>query len=53
MTTLRAGQHAAVPPFLNALCVLCRTTLGLIVHGLRRPGAPAAINRLTGKVMPR
>jgi hypothetical protein len=53
MTTFRTGLSAGIPPVVFAVCVLARTTLGLIVHGLRRPGAPAEINRLTGKVAPR
>jgi len=53
MTTFRARLGAGIPPLVLAVCVLARTTLGLVVHGLRRPGAPAAINRLTGKVAPR
>jgi len=53
MMSLRFRHGAGTPPLVFAISVLARAALGLFVHGLRRPGAPAAIDRFTGKVAPR
>jgi hypothetical protein len=40
------------PHFLRALAVILRAAAGLVVHGLLRPGQPAAVT-LQGRVSPR
>lgn len=39
--------------WLRAASIICRTTVGLLVHAITQPGRPAAINRTTGKVAAR
>ena len=53
MTVPLTRARASTPPTLRAAVAVARASLGLVVHGLRRPGAPATIDRLTGKVAPR
>jgi hypothetical protein len=53
MNSALATRRPVLSPYVIALRILARTTLGLFAHGLRRPGAPAVIDRLTGKVAPR
>lgn len=52
MTTVRNHTRMAPPRIAFALFALGRATLGLFLHGLRRPGSPAIIDRQTGKVGP-
>jgi hypothetical protein len=52
MTTLPATRVPA-HPYLRALAVLGRAATGLVLHGLRRPFAPAIIDPRTGRVAAR
>jgi len=49
---LVAIQPRPMPHF-RAVCVLLRASLGLFVHAFAHPGRRAAINRLSGRVVPR
>jgi hypothetical protein len=40
-------------PFLWTVSVISRAAAGLLLHGLRHPGRPAAICCVTGRVHPR
>lgn len=52
MTTIPAAL-APAHPYLRAAGVIARATAGLIAHALGHPCARAAIDRRTGRVVPR
>lgn len=52
MTTLPATL-APAHPYLRVLAVIGHAATGLVLHGLRRPFAPALIDARTGRVAPR
>jgi len=53
MVIQQAEASRKVVCWLVGLSVIGRAALGLFVHGLVRPGAPAMLSRATGKVAPR
>jgi hypothetical protein len=52
MTTIPAAL-APAHPHLRAAAVIARGAMGLLVHALAHPFAPAVIDRRTGRVGPR
>lgn len=53
MAVQALGVVRARAGWLMAMTVLARAAVGLFVHGIARPGAPATVSRTTGRVVRR
>jgi hypothetical protein len=51
--TLELTAAGRMPPMVAAAAVVGRTALGLVIHGMMRPGQPASIDRTSGRVSAR
>lgn len=51
--TLELTAAGRRPGMAAAAAVIGRATVGLLVHGLLRPGRPASIDRASGRVFTR